>query len=196
MNYPGPEHIGWWHIPTHFFPLSRVNPYQFGELFGVIRHPFDRMVSEFYYICTLKVFSWRPDQCDRGKLLDQDYMNEWLSNKMKQQKRDSGAAYLMDNGHFTPQYDFIFGPNEVRMLDYVLTMDDPHESLADQFNRLMDAFGMSDVRLVKFNALGAADRDSETHLGVKHLNPTTISLMQSLYADDFSLVHYDKEATQ
>jgi len=190
----GPGHIGWWHLPSQLFPLANANPYQNAELFGVIRNPYDRMVSEFYYICTLKVFDWRPNQCDRSKLFDKEYMNEWLSNKLQNRKRDSGMAYVMDNGHFTPQYEFIFGPHEVRMLDYVLRMDDDTESsLADDFERLMNAFNLkNDVQLEKLNALGAAARGG-THLDVYDLNRNTLQWIHYVYPDDFALGGYAKQ---
>jgi hypothetical protein len=76
----------------------------------------------------------------------------------------------MDNGHFTPQYEFIFAPNEVRMLDYILKMID--EKLTQEFHKLpvMRAFGHNKIQLQKINALGAAARDSKAHLDVDHLD--------------------------
>ncbi len=165
-----------------------MNPYHEAELFGVIRDPFDRMVSEFYYICSLKVKDWRPDQCDRTRLLEPEYMNEWLQNKLNQQHREPSAeGYLTDNGHFTPQYDFIFGPHQVRMLDYVLRMDD---GFGESFDKLMAAFSSSDIKLEKFNAIGAQERDKETHLNVKDLNRETLSTIQRTYETDLSFLGY------
>jgi hypothetical protein len=123
-------------------------------------------------------------------------MNEWLSNKLQNRERDSGMAYVTDNGHFTPQYEFIFGPHEVRMLDYVLRMDDDESSLADDFGRLMDAFDMDSVRLEKLNALGAESRGSsgETlHLDVHDLNSSTLQWIHYVYPDDFALGGYAKQ---
>ncbi|GAX22259.1 hypothetical protein FisN_25Lh078 [Fistulifera solaris] len=191
-SYPAggywPSYIGWWHIPSQFFPIFNLNPYQDAELFGVIRDPFDRMVSEFYYICSLKVKDWRPDQCNRTRLLEPEYMNEWLQNKLHQQHQEPSAeAFLTDNGHFTPQYDFIFGPHQVRMLDYVLKMDD---GFGESFDKLMAAFLSSDIKLEKFNAIGAQERDKETHLNVKDLNRETLSTIQRTYEKDLSFLGY------
>ena len=149
------------------------------------------MVSEFYYICTLKERSWRPNQCDRDHLFDEAYMNEWLGHKMQNRQRDSGKAYIEDNGHFTPQYEFIFGPNEVRMLDYVLQMDSG--KLSEDFERLMHAFGLDRVQLEKQNALGAADRGgSQTHLDVHNLTEASLQWIHTLYSHDFSHIGYEK----
>jgi len=162
----------------------------------VIRDPYDRMVSEFYYICTLKVFDWRPDQCDRSKLFDATYMNEWLRHKLHDRERDSGAAYLLDNGHFTPQYEFIFGPHDVRMLDFVLQMDGD-DQLSDNFDRLMNAFGLNRVHLQKMNAIGAAERgDSKTHLDVHNLSAAALQAIHELYPHDFTIGGYTKRTAE
>jgi Sulfotransferase family len=167
-NYPKnsqewPRNVGWWHVPRQFFPLANSNPYQNSELFAVIRDPLERMVSEFYYICTLKVKDWRPNQCDRDRLFDEAYMNEWLQNKLllpnnsdANNATSEAMAYLIDNGHFTPQYDFLVGPHEVRMIDHVLRLEGSSHvssngmpsttttttSLAQDFQRLVRAYGM------------------------------------------------------
>jgi len=187
-SFTGPQYVGWWHLPAFLFPLSNTNPYQNAELFGVIRNPYDRMVSEFYYICTLKDMPWRPNQCDQDRLFDEVYMNEWLSQKLHDRERDS---YVTDNGHFTPQFEFIFGPNEVRMLDYVLQMDNGR--LSEDFDRLMHAFGLDKVKLKKVNALGAAERgDAQTYLDVHNLTEASLKWIHELYELDFTYGGYEK----
>jgi hypothetical protein len=193
-NYPSevewPQHVGWWHLPTQLFPLAHINPYQDAELFAVIRDPFDRAVSEFHYICTLKVFDWRPDQCQRKRLFEKDYMNQWLRDKLEDRETDDPAlAYLTDNGHFTPQYEFIFGPNDVRMVDHVLRLDD---TLSVEFSRLMEAFSLDQVQLKKLNALGAEARDSDKHLTVNDLDVDTVNSIHKIYPRDFEL-GYEKK---
>jgi hypothetical protein len=189
----GPQYVGWWHLPVQLFPILNQNPYENAELFGVVRDPYDRMVSEFYYICTLKVMSWRPDQCDRNRLSDVNYMNEWLRNKIRNRETDSGRSYLIDNGHFTPQYDYIFGPHQVRMLDYVLFMDREHFN--DDFQTLMEAYELPNVKLQKLNALGATARSSTaTHLDTSHLDTPTIQWIHNMYPDDFSIGSYVKKS--
>jgi len=186
-----PEYVGWWHLPSQFFPLAESNPYQRAELFGVIRNPYDRMVSEFYYICTLKVTDWRPDQChNRTRLFEKDYMNEWLTNKLKNRETGTSTAYLNDNGHFVPQYEFIVGPHGVRMLDYVLRLDD---SLNSEFAQLMKAFGLEKVHLQKINAIGAEERDKGTNLDIKDLDARTIDWIHERYPMDFEQLEYEKQ---
>jgi len=186
-----PQHIGWWHIPRSFFPLSNIDPYQHSELFAVVRESYDRMVSEYNYICTLKVLDWRPDQCDRKRFLDKDYMNEWLQSKLGSfEDGDSSAlTYLTDNGHFTPQYEFMVGPNDVRMIDHVLHLED---DLDQQFARLMESLddpSSKQIRLKKLNALGAESRGGSM-LGVD-LDERTVEFIRKKYPHDFETFGYD-----
>ena len=190
--------MAWWHLPPYLFPLAQTDPYQNAELFGVIRDPYERMVSEFYYICTLKVFDWRPNQCDRTKLSDAAYMNEWLQRKLRDyrgrgERSKNGTDYLRDNGHFTPQSEFVYGPHDVRVLDHVLRMDD--EAFADDFHRLASSFGLERVELKKMNAIGAQERggssgNTQHNLGVDDLDSETVELINEVYARDFDVGGY------
>ncbi|GAX17293.1 hypothetical protein FisN_10Lh152 [Fistulifera solaris] len=180
-----PEHVAWWHIPSQFFPLENVDPYADADVFAVLREPLDRILSEFYYVCSLRHEDWRPYQCDEKRLFEPEYLNDWLQRKIQAQPQTPSAErYLMDFGHFTPQSEFIFGPNEVRMVDFVLFMDD---SFDRSFDQLMAAFGLSDIKIKKFNALGAKERTVDTHLNVTHLDRQTLSVFNSRYAEDFAL---------
>jgi Sulfotransferase family len=225
-NYPRnsqewPRNMGWWHVPRQFFPLANSNPYQNSELFAVIRDPLERMVSEFYYICTLKVKDWRPNQCDRDRLFDEAYMNEWLQNKLKQAPNGNNSpsassaaalALLADNGHFTPQYDFLVGPHEVRMIDHVLRLEGSSHvssssngmstttttSLAQDFQRLVRAYGMPpDLQLTKMNAISAEARNSSAHLEVQHLNRhATLPYIHAKYPRDLEMLGYNNSNQQ
>ena len=68
----------------------------------------------------------------------------------------------------------------VRMVDYVLQMDD----LSNQFKALMSAFSL-DIRMAdqKMNAA----RTSDAHLEPHHLNQRTVSSVQHVFAHDFDL---------
>ena len=93
---------------------------------------------------------------------------------------------MIDNGHLTPQYDFVYGPYEVRILDYVLTMND--DTLANDFHRLMKAFQMPKVQLQKVNALGSAKQvDSNARLNVDHLDAQSLHWIHDFYSRDFAL---------
>lgn len=177
--------MAWWHIPSQFFPLENVNPYREADLFGIVRDVSDRFVSEFYYVCSLPHEHWRPYQCDKSRLFEPQYLNDWLQRKIQEQPENPSAErYLKDFGHFTPQYEFIFGPHEVRMVDFVLHMGD---SFGGSFEKLMLAFALPEIKLKKFNALGAQERKTGTHLNVTHLDQKTLSIFKQRYSEDFTL---------
>ena len=106
-------------------------------------------------------------------------MNEWLQNKLSHKNFSKAETYLQDNGHFTPQYDFLVTKNGVRMVDYVLTM----EELAEQFRRLMEAFNLDITMAQKMNVA----RTSDNHLDVHHLDEATVSSIQKVFPNDFEL---------
>lgn len=97
----------------------------------------------------------------------------------------------MDNGHFTAQYEFVFGPHQVRMLDFVLRMDD--SAFTTNFARLVNAFGLADIRLKKINAIGAAKRDSEAFLQVGDFDNQTKNWIRAEYAQDFEFGDYQED---
>ena len=107
-------------------------------------------------------------------------MNEWLQNKLSHKDFNNATTYLEDNGHFTPQYSFLVTKNEVRMVDYVMNMDD----LSNQFQGLMDAYSLK-IRMAK-KKMNAA-RNSTTHLEPKDLDPVTVKSIQKVFHHDFDI---------
>jgi len=186
-----PKNVGWWHIPSQFFPLLNSNPYSGAELFGIVRDPFDRLVSEFYYLCTLKVKEWRPSQCDRNRIKFPAYMNEWLSHKLQYKQGNLALKYLMDNSHFTTHYEYVVGPHDVRMLDYVLVLDKNRSVFQRDFARLMKAFHLP-IELRTMQSIsshheqhGDKSNSSNTLLSTQHLTNQSTFWIRRKYVDDF-----------
>jgi hypothetical protein len=107
-------------------------------------------------------------------------MNEWLQNKLSHKDYSKAATYLQDNGHFTPQYSFLVTKQGVRMVDYVLNMDD----LPEQFKALMDAYSLN--IFMEGKKMNVA-RNSTTHLEIKDLAPVTVKAIQKVFQNDFAL---------
>jgi len=151
-----PEH-GWWHVPRQFFPMARVGPYANSDLFAVVRHPYRKMLSEFYYMCSLQAYFWRPNTCNQQQIFNETYMNQWVQTKLKFHLRNeneepnssslmkTAQRYLKDNGHFTQQHEFIVGPYSVRMIDYIIRL----ENIESEFASLAKAFFKARVVLEK-----------------------------------------------
>lgn len=176
-----PTRVGWWHLPRWVFPIAGADPYHNHDLFAVIRNPYDRMVSEFYYVCGLRDVPWRPNPCDTSQINNATYMNEWIYDKVTKARHDA-HYFLEDNGHFVSQYEFLFGPFEVRMMDHVLVLEDM------QFDKLMEHYQLP-FQLEKHNAVGAASRG---HLTMDDLAPETLQAIHVVYQEDFFGTVYER----
>lgn len=184
--------IGYWHLPPHLFPIMETNPYEDADLFAVVRDPRERLLSEFYWICRKKIKEkyWDTVDCNRTLIHDPEYLNKWLQNSLqhtKDMKDMSASDYLFRNGHFTPQYDFIVSQDNVRMVDYVLQMND----LENGFNPLMKAYGLN-VVLPPKNKQNIGRNDTRDLLE-KHLDDSTNELIEEKYKRDFDLVFPTKK---
>ena len=177
---------------AHLFPsfppqslLKGVNPYENFDLFAVVRDPRERLLSEFLYICRrakkkAKNSSWNAIPCDQSRRRDKGYFNEWLQEKLSA-NRSLAADYLNQNGHYTPQYEFVMANGNVRMIDYVLRMHD----LKTEFQSLMDAYGIHAT--LTTNKKNAA-RNETTDLSVIHIGKNTDNMLVQVYEQDFDLL--------
>jgi hypothetical protein len=180
-QFEWPSKIGYWHLPPQFFPLKGVNPYENFDLFAVVRDPRERLLSEFLYVCKKeKNSNWNAIACDQSRIRDPIYFNEWIQGKLSA-SRSLAVDYLEQNGHYTPQYDFIVANGNVRMVDYVLRM----KELKTEFQPLMDAYGIH-VALPTHKKNAA--RDEITDLSVEHIDKTTDNMLIRIYEHDFDLM--------
>ena len=100
------------------------------------------MLSEFIYVCKKK--KNQVVECDQSQVTDKEYFNQWLQKKLHYgENRTDASGYLTDNGHYTPQYDFVVAPGEVRVVDHVLHMS----NVAPEFATLMKAYGHIDLTM-------------------------------------------------
>lgn len=163
-----------------------MNPYEDADLFAVVRDPYDRLLSEFYYICRRKISNWWDVvDCNRTRTHEAEYMNEWIQHKLQQvpTKAMSAQDLLNYNGHFTPQSHFLVSfPSQVRMVDYVLKMD----NLSSEITALMKAYG--GWAMMPSHKKNAAR--NETHdLEARHFDAKTLSLFQERYGHDVDILN-------
>jgi hypothetical protein len=183
-QFEWPMKIGYWHLPTQLFPLMGTNPYEGADLFAVVRDPYDRILSEFYFICRHKITKWWDTvECNRTRVQEPDYMNEWLQSKLRRTPTTNLSVqdYLDENGHFTPQYDFIVAPGERRMVDHVLRMD----HLETEFPALMKAYGIQAALSPKKKNVA---RNGTSDLEARHFHATTRALIDEKYKGDFEVL--------
>ncbi|KAL3935563.1 MAG: hypothetical protein SGBAC_008942 [Bacillariaceae sp.] len=191
MLYPNefewPMKVGYWHIPPYYFPLMGSNPYRNVDLFAIIRDPLERLLSEFYYVCRkkLKPEYWDIIDCNRTRVHEPEYLNYWLRREINNSKSSldmtrTAKDVLFRNGHYTPQYDFLVSPDQVRMVDYVMHM----KNLKDEFQPLMDAYGINAAMPPRKANVAHEERD----LSAEHLDHDTNAMVNDRYGKDFELL--------
>jgi hypothetical protein len=121
-----------WHVPVHYFPIHNYNPYTTADTFAVIRHPVDRAVSEYHYMCTR---GWLRRKDRLRQCTD---MTNFILNAINPKKAKT-FTFPRDGYHWISQRDFIVGPFETRTVDHILQM----EEMSPNFEQLVTAFGLS-----------------------------------------------------
>lgn len=192
-----------WRINVYHTPpcilLQHLNNCLYHEkaLFAVVRHPYDRIQSDFYYWADRR--NWTVDS-----------MNEWIEQQLEPLQfmprwrekipictdraisqnvnvtihppgRRPSTFYALGN-HLIPQYDFIFGGRpaffESRIVHHVLFFD----SLAHDFATLMQIYNLSTVKLPHRGAPTTANANTLQRSALSEENKKRI---QRLYRDDF-----------
>jgi len=183
----------WWHLPIQSLPLEELsensttgaiftNPYQDFDLFAVIRNPYDRAVSEFYYHC-----GRYPNLCSglHGRRAAR-VMNRNIQKACKLQLRTikTSADYVYHECHWIPQYDFfVHEPKGHRKIDHLLHL----ETLEEEFDSLMKAYNLTHVRLP---SQPVKPRNND-QMHVLNLTMSTIKLIEVVYEHDFVLGEYE-----
>jgi hypothetical protein len=162
------------------------NPYEGHDLFAVMRNPYERAVSEYYYYC-----QWHERECyGRGKKQDTaERMNQKLQQflvKALAAKKDS-EDYYAALAHWIPQYDYFYDTSsekKERIVEHLLH----NEYLNDEFDALMKAYGYN-FTLPKKHARSRKDLGAK--LTTADLTLKTIKLIDVVFEQDFILGDYE-----
>jgi len=205
-----PPRDPWWHLPRQYFPLAGSDPYHdAGEIFLIVRDPYRRLLSEFYYTKGPK-FKRKADSLI--KLYDPRFMNDFVTNQV-----NNRHAFRKQWNHFAEQYAFAVleiplaastsksaagsEPQEtkfeVRVADHVLRF----ENLNDEFDRLMLAYGLAGIELTSPAARTANSADfflgnnaatkNRTKLEPDAFDGATNRLIRDAYRNDFIAFGYE-----
>ena len=130
--------------------------------FTVVRNPFDRLVSHFFYIKTKNSYYYKEHpnfkELEKGNFDDYIYLC----------KQDS-KFYL------EPQSYYVCDKDDNILVDHVLR----HETLQEDFNKFWD---------LKLPHLNKSDRDKDWE---KYYNENTIKTVYEFYKRDFINFNYD-----
>jgi Sulfotransferase family len=172
----------------HFeLPLFPNNPYLNAKLFGVVRNPFDRLISEYFYL----VQFLRHEKVEEKTASELD---EWLRSTVGRTKNNAtkgdiahsvsgNGPYFAASGHFIPQYDYVY-EGDRKVMHHVLK----YERLHEDFDALMKQYDMNLTLPAKQDN---HVRKTTKHLSMADLSPDVIQLIETVYANDFREFGYD-----
>jgi hypothetical protein len=169
-----------WHVPMQCIP----NPFYrdlFEELFVVVRNPFDRMLSEYYFNCE----DFGLHRCNKDNRNDPAFMNGWIQESItKQATSDDPKCNQYARGHFIRQSDFVYHGTR-RVVKHILRM----EHLEEDFQHLMNSH--VSTQHITLPTQKEKSRDtSQDILSVHDFTSTTVEIIQKMYAEDFELGNY------
>jgi len=170
-----------WHCPP--LKYTAGNKFEKAETFAVVRNPYERMISEYYYFFKSKLRSIRYTNFFTGErtftrdLNDPRFMNQWIDMAV-QAAIAKGHCY---NGHCVLFYDFVYAKDGRKVVSHTLKM----ENLSEEFAALMDLYHLP-IILEQHNV-----RKSNSTLGVEDLSAEVVATINDWSKRDFELFGYD-----
>jgi hypothetical protein len=194
---------GWapfWHIPPRYFRQNWTelvkglrDIYREADLFCIVRNPYDRLISEWYYRTTVlnsPVFGGR--NASNNVTLFNQFIG--ISLKVFQRGRIPSSPqdmvvrrneYWTMDGHFIPQHHFVFDGN-TQIINHVLR----YENFTPEFNSLMKEYGLP-MQFSNATAAVNAAKVSKKQLSVYNLSLSNLVMVNEIYRHDFESFGYE-----
>jgi Sulfotransferase family len=195
-------------------------------IFAIVRDPYERAISEYYYTNERNDIDENDNDRNNSRIHNATIMNRWLERCLaptlenytidepppliaptrpgEKKSMPRSAVYYQRDGHFIPQYDYIFdggggGPQQQqearRVVHHVLHF----EHLQSDFKKLMAAYNLS--RTVQLPNPDDDEKDNNAVVLVarrtraKKLNKYNLTLdnirrIETIYARDFATFGY------
>ena len=200
------SHVQWQgctkHLPMQYLHRfekhTRCNPYDGSDIFTVVRNPFERVLSEFYYNCLVA----KQAICKPNRVNDANYMNEAIQKRLLWRFNNcaspSRRCYFANCNHDIAQSDYIYDTRTaattntmeekdrpVQLVQWVLHL----ERIQDEFMELMRRYGLQDTVHLPKQRLNAGKNNLLT---VANFTPATIEWITKVYSKDFEAFGYSK----
>ncbi|KAL7472537.1 hypothetical protein ACHAXS_012914 [Conticribra weissflogii] len=161
-----------WHCPPTKF-RNGINPFDASKTFAVVRNPYDRLISEYYYR-------------NRGRKFIEvrntpQYFNQWVNETM-----EFIRIHGSDNiGHCIPMHEFTHDPEGNQIVDHILHL----ENISAEFPELMKLYGLGDkIELVHVNSV----KKEHVLLGIHNLTQYNLMEVNEWAKLDCEYFGYDK----
>mmetsp|Transcript_25896 Transcript_25896/g.59793 ORF Transcript_25896/g.59793 Transcript_25896/m.59793 type:complete len:376 (-) Transcript_25896:46-1173(-) len=172
----------WHHTPPEV--LADPFVYEHSDAnFCIIRHPYERAVSEYKYLLKVK-WSWTPLSSMGEVYAHQPCTHEGLNHFVQttlriQQQQDP----FLNDCHVLPQVSYIYG-RERQWCTEILNVS----RLADDFNALMKRYGLK----AHMSGHERENSNDECNITSASLYPETLTMLDGAYALDFKLLGFTR----
>lgn len=166
--------------PASSSPCSVVYDQEL-QYFAVIRNPYERAISAYYYQAEFK---------HKKKLKYQKFMNKWIYKQCMEyrnqtKKSSSSIGYENRSVFYIPQYEFIFDTHGRRRVQHILHF----ENLTYEFNELMNMYNLN-ISLLQTKTKSSVTVKEGDRFGPQDLYPKVRTVLEELFVNDFALGNY------
>jgi Sulfotransferase family len=161
-------------------------------LFCVVRHPYDRLISEYYFV---HVSYAKPG----AKITNtsSEHLNWWAQRMLRRRRIFSSIAdrdpwswypqhmYGESGGHWIPQYDYVYDDQGRQMVEHVLRF----ENMTAEFDALMQQYNMTNMSLPQLMTSSSTKGNHTTLEAVKNSTTTSKLTRKDLTERTKSMIH-------
>lgn len=158
-----------WHCPPMHF-RSGINMYNNSTTFAIVRNPYQRIISEYYWK-KLYINSASLERTNKRKL-----MNDWVKQALGEVEKTGTCLH----GHCVPMHKYTHYEGK-QIIDHILHM----ENLSTEWPALMKKYDLQ-MKMKHTNT-----RNKGAKLGVKDLSKDTIRKINEWAKLDFEYFGYE-----
>jgi hypothetical protein len=137
--------------------------------FAFVRNPFDKLVSEFFYLQKQK-------NANKGFIVEKNFKKFIIELNNKFHLLDNEPQYKIN--HYTPQHKFIMDNNNKIMIDFLGRF----ENFSTDIKKIMNKLNIS-IPVIKLN--------TTTHKHyTQYYDKETIKMVEEMYKEDLDLFNY------